>query len=133
MDLDDPHILLLAAAAKQHRIYIIFGVRLKAPPPDPYASDPARGGVKLGYNTNIILDRTGQNVGHYRKVWPCCPSPDGTTMDDGYPSREMTKTFDLDFGRVGVQTCFDANFMDTWHELYAQNADIVFWPSAYGA
>jgi hypothetical protein len=24
------------------------------------------------------------------------------------------------------------NFMDTWHELYAQHVDIVFWPSAYG-
>lgn len=22
--------------------------------------------------------------------------------------------------------------MDTWHELYAQHVDIVFWPSAYG-
>ena len=24
------------------------------------------------------------------------------------------------------------NFMDTWHQLYAQHTDIVFWPSAYG-
>ena len=22
--------------------------------------------------------------------------------------------------------------MDTWHQLYAANADIVFWPSAFG-
>ena len=53
-------------------------------------------------------------------------------MDDGYPSRELVKTFDLDFGRVGLQTCFDMNFDDTWHQLYAQHTDIVFWPSAYG-
>jgi hypothetical protein len=53
-------------------------------------------------------------------------------MDDGYPSRELVKTFDLDFGRVGLQTCYDMNFMDTWRELYAQHTDIVFWPSAYG-
>ena len=53
-------------------------------------------------------------------------------MDDGYPSRELVKTFDTEFGRVGLQTCFDMNFMDTWHELYAQHVDIVFWPSAYG-
>ena len=107
-------------------------MRASAPPGDPYPVDPARGPNKLGYNTDIILGRDGQMVGYYRKSWPCCPSPDGQTMDDGYPSREMVKTFDLDFGRVGLQTCFDMNFMDTWHQLYAQYTDIVFWPSAYG-
>merc|ERR1712232_1520725 len=87
---------------------------------------------KLGYNTDVIIDRQGQVVGYYRKAWPCCPGPDGKTMDDGYPSRELTKVFDLDFGRVGLQTCYDMNFMDTWHELYAKRVDLVFWPSAYG-
>jgi hypothetical protein len=42
-------------------------------------------------------------VGYYRKAWPCCPAPGGSTMDDGYPSRELVRTFDLDFGRVGLQ------------------------------
>ena len=69
---------------------------------------------------DVILDRQGEMVGYYRKSWPCCPSPDGTTMDDGYPSRELVKTFDTEFGRVGLQTCFDMNFMDTWHELCTQ-------------
>ena len=31
-----------------------------------------------------------------------------------------------------LQTCFDMNFDDTWHQLYAANVDLVFWPSAYG-
>ena len=50
-------------------------------------------------------------------------------MDDGYPSRDMVKTFDLDFGRVGVQTCFDMNFVEGWQQLYASNVDLVFWPA----
>ena len=41
-------------------------------------------------------------------------SPDGTTMDDGYPSRELVKTFDTEFGRVGLQTCFDPNSRGGW-------------------
>jgi predicted amidohydrolase len=122
----------LGNIAKKHNMYIVFGMRAAAPADDPYPVDPTRGTEKLGYNTDVILDRHGEMVGYYRKAWPCCPSPSGTTMNDGYPSREMVKTFDLDFGRVGLQTCFDMNFDDTWHQLYAANVDMVFWPSAYG-
>lgn len=123
----------LGAIAKKHSMYIVFGMRAPNPANDPYEPDPARvKGRKLGYNTDVIIDRKGKMVGYYRKSWPCCPSPDGGSMNDGYPSREMVKTFDLDFGRVGLQTCFDMNFDDTWHQLYAANVDLVFWPSAYG-
>eukprot|EP01050_Picozoa_sp_SAG11_P020225 SAG11_NODE_3373_length_2491_cov_2.115385_1_plen_593_part_10 len=153
----------LGAIAKRHSMYIVFGMRAAAPADDPYPADPSRPKAwkKLGYNTDVILDREGEMVGYYRKSWPCCPSPAGGSMDDGYPSRELVKTFDLDFGRVGLQTCFDMNFdgeatcmighppslatrpqaarlerwplrADTWHQLYAANVDLVFWPSAYG-
>jgi len=84
-------------------------MRAAQPKGDPYPADPGRPKAygKLGYNTDVILGRDGKMVGYYRKAWPCCTAPDGSTMDDGYPSRELVKTFDLDFGRVGLQTCFD--------------------------
>ena len=132
LELDGPEVAQLSAMAKKHKMWIVFGMRATAPAGDPYPVDPARGTKKLGYNTDVILNREGERIGYYRKSWPCCPGPTGTTMDDGYPSRELVKTFDTEFGRVGLQTCFDMNFMDTWHELYAQHTDIVFWPSAYG-
>ena len=93
-------------------MYIVFGMRAAQTADDSYPADPGRPKAwkKLGYNTDVILDRQGEMVGFYRKSWPCCPNPDGSTMDDGYPSRELVKTFDLDFGRVGLQTCFDMNF-----------------------
>ena len=96
----------LGAIAKKHSMYIVFGVRAAQQADDPYEADPLRPKAygKLGYNTDVILDREGEMVGYYQKAWPCCPAPDGTTMDDGYPSRELVKTFDLDFGRVGLQT-----------------------------
>ena len=96
----------MLCAVGRDRMWIIFGMRATAPQGDPYPVDPARGTKKLGYNTDVILNRQGENVGYYRKSWPCCPGPDGTTMDDGYPSRELVKTFDTEFGRVGLQTCF---------------------------
>eukprot|EP01052_Picozoa_sp_SAG31_P011575 SAG31_NODE_658_length_13104_cov_4.409919_6_plen_443_part_00 len=85
LHLDGPEVAQLAAVAKRHSMYIIFGMRAVAPLGDPYPADPARGDRKLGYNTDVILDRQGKMVGYYRKAWPCCPGPDGTSMDDGYP------------------------------------------------
>merc|ERR1712137_1405434 len=91
---------VMSAIARKYAMYVIFGIRALAPQDDPYL------GPK-GYNTVVILGRRGEVVGYYRKMWPCCPGPDGTSMNDGYPSREGVKVFDLDFGRVGLQTCYD--------------------------
>ena len=107
LDIDGPEVAQLSVLAKKHSMWIIFGMRVKSPEDDPYPADPARGTKKLGYNTDVILNREGVNIGYYRKAWPCCPGPEGSTMDDGYPSRELVKTFDTEFGRVGLQTCFD--------------------------
>ena len=108
--------------------YIVFGMRAVAGSGDLYPANPAFG-RHLGYNTDVVLDRAGAVVGHYRKSWPCCPPPAGAgvSMDDGYPSREMAKVFDLDFGRVGLQTCFDMNFDDTW---YTAAAAISIWTAS---
>jgi len=39
--------------------------------------------------------------------------------------------FQLDFGRIGCQICFDLGFPETWEELKSKGAEVVFWPSAY--
>ena len=39
--------------------------------------------------------------------------------------------FELDFGRVGCQICFDLGFPETWKSLADGGAELVFWPSAY--
>jgi len=41
------------------------------------------------------------------------------------------RTLDLDFGRVGVQICFDLGFPENWQSLASQGARAIFWPSAY--
>ena len=35
LDLDGPEVARLAAVAKKHSMYIVFGMRAKAPPGDP--------------------------------------------------------------------------------------------------
>jgi hypothetical protein len=45
----------------------------------------------------------------------------------------MVKTFLLDFGRVSILSCFDVNFMESWHEAWLQGAQVVIYPSTYGS
>jgi predicted amidohydrolase len=57
--------------------------------------------------------------------------PRGAVGLDGYPSRQGTGTWDLPgVGRVAFLTCYDANFPESWHDAFAQRADLVLWPSA---
>ena len=116
----------LAAAAKELSMHIAFGIRLRAPAGDQYKN-------ANGYNTAVLLDPNGAVVGRYKKQWPCCVAPDGTVGDDGNPSRDGAQAWDIEgIGRVGFLTCYDANFAESWHALYAARVDLVLWPSAYG-
>ena len=77
------------------------------------------------YNTAVLIDRQGKIADYYRKVFVFWG--EGVNLSD-----EGVKTFDVDFGRISILTCFDLNFAELWHEADVKNADIVFWPSAYG-
>jgi predicted amidohydrolase len=106
----------LAAWAREHSAYVIFGLRTK------------KGGPV--YNSAILLDRQGQVVGQYNKIHPTEEEiKEGTTPgeDVGPP------LFKTDFGRIGIQICFDSNWRESWRHMKEQGAQIVFWPSAYPA
>ncbi len=83
------------------------------------------------WNSAIVIDRSGDIVGIYDKVHPVTSSPDYTVFENGVtPGREIP-VFDLDFGRIGIQICFDICFPEGWSELAKKGAKLVFWPSAY--
>eukprot|EP00038_Savillea_parva_P010239 m.188847 g.188847 ORF g.188847 m.188847 type:complete len:424 (-) comp17565_c0_seq1:100-1371(-) len=116
----------LVAAARALSMYVAYGVRVKAPPGDLYNND-------LGYNTAVLIAPSGETIGEYKKEWPCCVAPDGTVGNDGNPSREGVRAWDVPgIGRVAFLTCYDANFAESWFALYAARVDLVLWPSAYG-
>ncbi|OHB76530.1 MAG: hypothetical protein A2Z25_03085 [Planctomycetes bacterium RBG_16_55_9] len=97
--------------AKQYNMYVICPLREQA--------------GDRQYNTAVLLDREGKVAGYYRKIF--------VFWGEGlHVSTEGVKVFDTDFGRIGILTCFDLNFPELWHECDAKDADIVFWPSAYG-
>jgi predicted amidohydrolase len=41
--------------------------------------------------------------------------------------------FETDFGKIGIQICYDIEYPETWQRLSAKGAEIVFWPSAFAA
>ena len=45
-------------------------------------------------------------------------------LGGGYP------VFDLDFARIGIQTCYDGYFPEPMRALSLQGAEIVLWPNS---
>lgn len=84
------------------------------------------GGVS---NAAVLFDRTGAVAGIYRKVHPVAPQ--GTDLlEDGTMPGKSFPVFDCDFGRLGIQICFDMFYPDGWKALAMQGAEIVALPSA---
>jgi len=83
------------------------------------------------WNSAIIIDREGEILGIYDKIHPVTSSSDYTVFEGGVMPGSEASVFDLDFGRIGIQICFDIGFPESWQELAEKGAKIVFWPSAY--
>jgi predicted amidohydrolase len=75
------------------------------------------------HNSLILLDRAGRPVGVYDKVHPVMMR-DGSLEFGVAPGREFP-VFDLEFGRVGMQICWDVAFPDGWQALANQDAELV--------
>jgi hypothetical protein len=98
----------------------------------------ARGGKV--FNTAVVIDRKGEVVGNYSKVFPVFgdvgqtvpPTIPGEVGPPTHvvPSSQGARVFDLDFGRVAVFICYDINFSELWMQAEALGADLVLWPSA---
>ena len=107
----------VAQRAKEGRCYIICSIKTE------------REG-KL-WNSAVIIDRSGDILGIYDKVQPVTTSTDYTVFENGIMPGSEVPVFDLDFGRIGIQICFDIGFPECWAELSKKGAKIVFWSSAY--
>jgi len=77
------------------------------------------------YNTSVLLDRDGKLAGKYRKThlyWPeaCCW---GLTPGNEFP------VFTLDFGKIGIQTCYDNWNPDVAKLLALKGAELILMPN----
>jgi predicted amidohydrolase len=112
--LDGPIVSALAEKARDYKTHVAVPLRL-------------REGDEC-FNALVVLGRTGEPVGIYRKAFPVLV-PDGTLEGGITPGHEFP-VFELDFGRVGAQICFDVFFDDGWQALDAGCAELVLFSSA---
>ena len=75
------------------------------------------------YNTAVLIDRTGEIIGKYRKIQlPREEIEAGVTPGNAFP------VFDTDFGRIGMMICWDVQYAEPARALAVQGAEIIFLP-----
>ncbi len=115
--LDGKVLDVMAAAARTYHTHVIVPMTL--------IEDSERG---VYTNSNILLDREGTVVGNYRKVHLVADQRGGT-LEGGLMPGKSFPVFECDFGKIGIQVCFDMVFDDGWETLARKGAEIVAWPS----
>ena len=105
--------------ARKHKSYILMALDIRE-----------KGPKGLIYsNSAVLFDRQGKVVGIYRKVHPVAVA--GTSeLESGITPGQAYPVFDCDFGKLGVQICWDIQFAAGWDALGRAGAEIVAWPTA---
>jgi beta-ureidopropionase len=79
------------------------------------------------YNSLVWLDRYGQPVGTYRKVFPT----DYEMAEGIFPGPLDFNVFDTEYGPIGCCICFDLNFRQVIERIAKQNAKLVVSPTMF--
>jgi N-carbamoylputrescine amidase len=84
------------------------------------------------YNSVVILDADGTNLGTYRKSH----IPDGPGYQEKYyfkPGDTGFKVWDTAFAKIGVGICWDQWFPEAARAMMLQGAELLFYPTAIGS
>jgi len=109
---------VMGAVARTHHTYLIVPMILR---------ETAEGDVLT--NAAVLLDRGGKPVGIYRKVHVVSTEPGAPLEGGGAAPGKDFPVFRCDFGKIGIQICYDMTFEDGWATLARKGAEIVVWPS----
>jgi len=125
---DTDPIAKIAEAARRNRIYVAVGGW------EEFETGAYAARKKEAYaNTVVLFDRQGNIIGKYNKTHraigdnPHCWPPKGDELEwlmkagQGYP------TFQLDFARIGIMTCYDGYFSESSSSLSLNGAEIILW------
>lgn len=106
-----------ARKAREHRCYIVVPMYL--------LEDKEK---KLVSNVGLLVGRQGEVVGVYRKLHLAVPAG-RDSMEGGVTPGKQAPVFQCDFGKLGIQICFDMSYDYGWRELARAGADLVAWPT----
>jgi predicted amidohydrolase len=87
------------------------------------------------YNSCLLIDRKGNIAGSYNKIHPVkdeiLTGNEGKEAIGVLPGAKDQPVIETDFGKVGIQICYDANWQDGWENFKKQGAEIILFPSAF--
>lgn len=106
-----------ARTAREHNCYIVV--------PSYLLESEAKSACS---NAAILVGRKGEVVGAYRKIH-LVVSLDSGTMEGGATPGDALPVFDCDFGKLGIQICYDMEFEEGWTELERRGAELIAWPT----
>lgn len=106
-----------ARKARQHCCYIVVPLYL--------LEDKA---TKRCSNAAVLIGRQGEVAGIYRKVH-LVVDEGADSMEGGCTPGKEEPVFECDFGKLGIQICYDIEFNYGWRELTRKGAEIVAWPT----
>lgn len=115
--LTDKAVRRVAALAARQKTWLILPMYL--------AEDDE--GREIYRNAAVLFDRNGEVAGIYRKMYPLTDRV-GVVEKGVTPGRDAS-VFTTDFGRVGIQICWDIANEDGWSALAANGAELVAFPS----
>jgi predicted amidohydrolase len=115
--LEGPVLEVMGACARRHRCYVVVPL---------YPVDNRERG--LYSNAAALVDREGRVAGVYRKVF-AVPDRGAGTAEGGVTPGASFPVFDCDFGRVGIQICYDMEFEEGWEALRRKGAELIAWPT----
>lgn len=84
------------------------------------------------YNSVVILDADGSNLGTYRKSH----IPDGPGYSEKFyfrPGNTGYKVWDTAYAKIGVGICWDQWFPEAARAMALMGAEILFYPTAIGS
>jgi len=117
-----PQTIAVAKAAKKNNIYVVVG-----------GWERFENGEYS--NTGWLFDRQGKIIGRHNKVHPaigsdspyCWPPNDPPGMEWNMKKGDDFNVFELDFGTIGIMTCYDGYFSEPADILSLKGAEIVCW------
>ena len=83
------------------------------------------------YNTTVIVDADGKQLGHYRKTH----IPDGRGYQEKFyfsPGDTGFKVWDTAAGKIGLGICWDQWFPECARAMALQGAEMLLYPTAIG-
>jgi beta-ureidopropionase len=87
------------------------------------------------YNSCLLIDRKGNIAGAYNKMHPVkdeiLTGKPGAESIGILPGALDQPVIETDFGKVGIQICYDANWQDGWENYKKQGAEIMLFSSQF--